>query len=317
MIAVLGLLAFALLLNTIGTRWVVGAAWARRCPAAALTVWHGLAVGTAVSAAAALLLLAHDISEHALIWALAADEAAFHSLYAYDLALPLWWNVAAVPVAAALVWAAAVLMRHLLEIRRTRMSHDRLLQMGQARNLAPDVQVLSHSTPAIYCLARSRSGPVVVTSAALDALSPASLNAAISHERAHLALRHHRSVGLSKVVGSTLGPIGLLRDYPPQVRLLCELAADAAASREVGPRVVAAAILDIATARFDQTALPAATLSADGSDVEVRVRELLHASQGRAGARSRWLARVAATVAIGFPLVAAVGPALTLAGTAG
>ncbi len=66
---------------------------------------------------------------------------------------------------------------------------------GRALPGTPAV-VLDDPRPAAYCVPGRPAG-IVLTSAALAVLDPAQLDAVLSHERAHLASRHHWLVTLT------------------------------------------------------------------------------------------------------------------------
>ncbi len=96
--------------------------------------------------------------------------------------------------------------RELMAAAAARRTHRDLLRLTSRpcdpdRAGAADPVVVQHATLAAYCLP-GRGGRIVLTSAALAALSPDELAAVLAHERAHLSGRHHLALaaaaGLSR-----------------------------------------------------------------------------------------------------------------------
>jgi Zn-dependent protease with chaperone function len=107
--------------------------------------------------------------------------------------------------------------------------------------------LVEHSQPAAYCVA-GRQPTVILTTAAVQALDPGQLDAVLAHERAHLAGRHHRLLALARIGRQVLPFLPLMRDAEPQVARLVELHADDAATRAHDPRLLATALVVLATA---------------------------------------------------------------------
>ena len=89
--------------------------------------------------------------------------------------------------------------------------------------------LLEHPQPAAYCVA-CRQPTVVLTTGALQALSPDQLEAVLAHERAHLTGHHHRLLALARIGRQILPFLPLMSDADVQVARLIELHADDAAT---------------------------------------------------------------------------------------
>jgi Zn-dependent protease with chaperone function len=295
--------------------------WADRFPETALRIWHVCAAGLFASLTAVLVLTAHDLWEHGMVWVFNADKHRVHDAYGGA------WQATGITESALLLLLvgagalSALTLRRSLRLRRERGRH-RLTADTQSTTSAgeiradPSVRVLAHRTPAAFCIPGSRGDSrIVVTSAALETLSDDELAATVEHERAHLRLRHHRSILVADVVTAALGWTGPMGEYSGQVRRLAEMAADDQAARRHGRRTVARALLELSAvsgADAGATGLPAMT----GGDSAVRIRRLINTSPRPA---SRWLSALtlAATLAVpALPVAVSMAPAALLADTA-
>ena len=120
----------------------------------------------------------------------------------------------------------ASLVRTAVAIAVNRRRHRALVDMVAFRTDRPaDVSVLAHAQPLAYFLP-GRGGRVVVTQGAVDALSPAELEAVISHERGH----RHGHHGAWLVSLQSLSPfvqfVPLARFAPSVMRMYLEMSAD-------------------------------------------------------------------------------------------
>lgn len=85
--------------------------------------------------------------------------------------------------------------------------------------------VIDHAVPAAYCLP-GRGRRIVLTSAALTALSDDELNAVLAHERAHLSGRHHLVVAFADGLSRAFPNVPLFRRAQEQVGRLVEMLAE-------------------------------------------------------------------------------------------
>lgn len=296
----------------------------RRAPHAWLWVRHATAAGTVLALMTGGLLLAHDVWEHAVTWALHAEKALVHSVYEAPGESPAYRNAAAlllVVLVAALAWVAAkaVLtrrsrMREHWLVTASARGHDIVaLAADRGSDASPGATVVPYAQPAIYCISGRRGrAQIVVTSGALQRLSREQLEAALAHEEAHLRRRHHAMVLAAEVCSRALSWTGALRHHAPSVRMLVEQVADDDAARRHGPVAVASALLAMSTQAPVGSPAPGLPLSGPG-DPGARIRRLLRPRPDpRAG--SGVLAGLSILLA-GLPLLTTVAPAVPLIGS--
>ena len=212
-------------------------------------------------------------------------------------------------------WAVAQVVRR----RHAERRRHRLLLRWAGADL-PDVPaiVLEQSEAAAYAVA-GRQRTVVVTRGIVDLLSGAELSAVLAHEHAHLAARHHRWLTAAALVAQALPMVPLLREAPARVGRLLEMEADELAAAHHEPRVIASALVAVATRpRLQREGPPRAAptvgdgplragLSAGGSEALARVQRLLH-PPARLPAIRRALARTGIAALTMAPLLLAAAP---------
>ncbi|WP_030611338.1 M56 family metallopeptidase [Streptomyces sclerotialus] len=316
MLVIAALFAYAVLLGGPVARLLTHARWVTRFPQAALRSWHACALSLLASVVGFLLLVAHDLWEHAMVWLFRADEPLIHDAYGGS------WLVADIPRAALVVLflgsvtLIGLTLRSLLRLRRERnryrLTADALGEHVRIHD--PDVRVLKHTDPAVFCIPGARDASrIVVTTAAMNMLSDPELAAALEHERAHLKYRHHRAFLVADVLTSAFGWSGLSRGYAQQVRRLAEMAADDQAAQRHGRRAVASALLEMCAVGPTATVsgLPAMT----GTDPAERIRRLVKATPTHAKALAPALSSAVTAVVLALPVALALAPAALLAGT--
>ena len=314
------LAAYAGGLGWVGSWWLARSRWPARAPRAALRLWHALAVGVLGALSWALLLLAHDVVEHAFAWVFRADKSRLHAAYAESTEVPTYWNISIVILVAGVGGLVVMSGRRILEMRRTAERHlllptttTHVLVAGHRHQ----VEVVRSAVPAAYCLAGRRHGRRIrVTTAAMSLLTERELQAVIAHEVAHARRRDHTMLLLADIVSTGLRWTGLLRQYATCVSSLVELDADDAAARLCGARTVAKALFRMSTELSAVADDTAAVRSLTGGDPVVRIQRLL-AKRRASLPRQRALATATAGVLAGAPLLTPAVPAMLLAGTAG
>lgn len=142
--------------------------------------------------------------------------------------------------------------------------------------------VLDAPQPVAYCVP-GRPAAIVVTSGALSVLGPGQLTAVLTHERAHLAGRHHLLITLTRGLAASFPAVPLFSRGAAEVARLTEMCADDAAARHSGRRILIAALLAMGTG----TAVPAAALAATSCAVTARVQRLLEPAPRACHARNR------------------------------
>lgn len=135
-----------------------------------------------------------------------------------------------------------------------------------------EVLVIPDASPTAFCVA-TRPPVVVLTSSALDALTPEQVSAVLAHEEHHLQGHHHRVLGVALILARAFRPLPLMGSAPTALNRLLELRADEVAEERTSRHAVLDALVRLAVGRAEP---PGATvLPATGGDVVVRVRRLL------------------------------------------
>jgi Zn-dependent protease with chaperone function len=163
-----------------------------------------------------------------------------------------------------------------------------------------DAVVVDAPQRAAYCVA-GRPNAIVVTSAALDALTDRHLQAVLAHERAHLAGRHHAVLAFARALAAAIPWLPLFSKGAREIARLLEISADDAAARSHGSQTLLDALLALSAG----TAMPHGAVGAAGIDVLARAEHLA----APLAARNQWtigLLLTATTLLIaGGPLILA------------
>jgi beta-lactamase regulating signal transducer with metallopeptidase domain len=298
------LVAYAACVGLLGPRVLGRARWTARAPLLAIVTY--LAAGWSVVAAVGLAGLTLAVHATALGGGLSQlIGACVHRLRA-TYGTPGGVTVAGL----GLTMAGAVVARtaltattHLRAAGRQALRHAQTARLVGRSEPALGAVLVEHSQPAAYCVA-GRQPTVILTTAAVQALDPSQLDAVLAHERAHLAGRHHRLLALARIGREVLPFLPLMRDAEQQVARLVELHADDAATRARDPRLLATALVVLATA-----AGPAPALAAGATDSVQRIHRLLGPSEPLGRAR-RQLLRAAAAALAAAPVLLALTPAV-------
>jgi len=298
------LVAYAACVGMLGPRVLARARWTARAPLLAIVTY--LAAGWSVVAAVGLAGLTLAVHATALGGGLSQlIGACVHRLRA-TYGTPGGITVAGL----GLTMAGAVVARtaltattHLRAAGRQALQHAQTARLVGRPEPALGAVLVEHSQPAAYCVA-GRQPTVILTTAAVQALDPGQLDAVLAHERAHLAGRHHRLLALGRIGRQVLPFLPLMQDAEQQVARLVELHADDAATRARDPRLLATALVVLATA-----AGPAPALAAGATDSVQRIHRLLGPSEPLGRAR-RQLLRAAAAALAAAPVLLALTPAV-------
>ena len=298
------LVAYAGGLGVVGSRMLGRARWTARAPLLAIVIY--LAAGWSVIAALGLAGLTLAVHATALSGGLShLIGACVHRLQAtygppggatvVGLGLALAGAVAARTALTALTHVRAASLQALRHAQTARL-------VGHAEPTLGAVLV-EHDLPAAYCVA-GRQPTVILTTGAVQALEPGQLDAVLAHERAHLTGRHHRLLAMARIGREVLPFLPLMRDAEEQVARLVELHADDAATRARDPRLLATALVVLATA-----ASPAPALAAGATDSVQRIHRLLGPSEPLGRPRRQLLRATAAALAL-TPVLLALTPAV-------
>ncbi|MFJ9029464.1 M56 family metallopeptidase [Streptomyces sp. NPDC102274] len=249
--------------------------WAHHAPRLAICIWALLGVlfnaGLAMSAFQTLLpyrtshTLSH-LTEECLPWS--AERCRPPALSVLS-SLAVIDYVAVGATATILALPCATFLREAVRARRHRARHAEMLSLLGKRDQGLRATVLEHSTPAVYCLP-GRTPQVIVSTGALRSLTECQLNAALEHERAHIAGRHHLMTLAVQALTAAFQPLPLARRMRHEVPLLLEMAADDRALRRCSREALALALYAMAAGQA-----PTATLAAGGPSAVLRVRRIL------------------------------------------
>jgi len=274
-------------------------AWAARSPRLAMTLWLVLPVSWV---AAILLTILAATAPFQLTWPVPPGRS--RGLLA-GLVVPGGRAIATV----GFLLAAAVVLRtagcvagELHRGWRDRREHAALVAATGNPGHEPDVAIVDHDAPAVYCLPGGRY-QIVISAGARAALTPGQLRAVLAHERAHLRCRHHLILALAAGMARAFPRVPLLGQAKPQLAVLAEMAADDAAARRHCRDDLAAALVVLARAGAHR-----ATLAASGPEAIARLQRILDPERPRTG-----LARLAAVAALIPPVVIACLPLLLAA----
>lgn len=301
------LAAYALLLAAVAPA-VLRRGWTSRAPRLAIAAW--LTTSTAFVLALVLggLVLAVPTPNLAegLAGLLRSCVEAVRAAYATPArALSAGAGLTlAVAVIGRVAWCLA---RALRTVTTRRREHVAILNLVGRDDLTLGATLLDAAAVAIYCLP-GRRRRIVITTAALAALTPDELTAALAHERAHLVGRHHLVLAAADSLAAALPRIPLLAASRVEIARLVEMLADDAASRRHHPRTVAAALVALASATA-----PEETLAAGGPPALARVHRLLTPNAPLGRGRTS-VGALLLTAVLALPLGAAAMPAVTIVG---
>ena len=298
------LLAYAAGLGLLGSRMLGRARWTARAPLLAIVTY--LAAGWSVIAALGLAGLTLAVHATALGGGLShLIGACVHRLQA-TYGTPGGATVAGLGLTlagAVLARTALTAMAHFRAAGRQALLHAQTARLVGKPEPALGAVLVEHDQPAAYCVA-GRQPTVILTTGAVQALDPGQLDAVLAHERAHLTGRHHRLLAMARIGREVLPFLPLMRDAEEQVARLVELHADDAATRARDPRLLATALVVLATA-----ASPASALAAGATDSVQRIHRLLGPGEPLGRARRQLLRASAAALAL-TPVLLALTPAV-------
>jgi Zn-dependent protease with chaperone function len=254
-------------------------------PRLAVAVWFVVLAGVLASwAGAAASLVVHVVRtwnrpDPLAVQACLAEvrsAAGGHSGVAMQVGLA----VTAMVLSGFIITLGARAGRSLVRARAATRRHARSARIVGRRVDGVDGLVVDAVQKIAYCLG-GRCGTVVITSAAVAALHRPQLEAVLTHERAHLAGRHHLLLAVTRALAASLPQVRLFTAAEAEVARLVEMCADDVAARRHSAGTVISAIL--ALAGVDP--IPAVALGASSVGVYARVARL--ADPGTAALRRR------------------------------
>lgn len=306
MIAPTGLAFFALLVNSVGSRWLRRAMWVDRAPALGIAVWQVLTASVLMAVGLAGLALALPLlpGTASLASLLEACTSALQNHYETPGGVGL-------SVAGALLTMGIVgrvlycLTADIRVIRRARVAQRQSLALSARRDEEWDISVVDHPTPAVYCVPGRPAG-VVVTTGARATLDDDQLRAVIAHEHAHLHGRHDLVLALAGTLYRAIPRLACVRIGHSELARLVEMRADDIALRTNDRITLARALVNLA-----QGHTPAGALGASGAAL-VRLQRLTKPPRP-VGWAAHILAAAAATVLLAIPVLLVAEPAAVVA----
>jgi len=201
--------------------------------------------------------------------------------------------------AAAIAASAWRLLRTLVRMRSRTYRHARAVHVVGRRVDGLDAVVIDSAEPAAYCVP-GRPHAVVVTSAALAALSERELAAILAHERAHIRGRHPQIVAVVRGLAATFPKLSLMAQGAQHISRLLEMHADDAAAEQHGR----ASLLGGLLALTGSMPVTSGALGATGVAVLARAERLAAVTDVRPGRTALTAAAIA--FAAGGPLATIV-----------
>ncbi|HAM23493.1 MAG TPA: hypothetical protein DCQ04_14765 [Actinobacteria bacterium] len=269
---VAGLLAYAMVVATVGGWLIRRVAWSAHSPMLGVRTWQVTQASVLLSVAAAgLLMIGTDPIEPAsrsVRTQTATDTSGVTDTVSSTLCLSV-----VVLSSTLLLLVGFGVLRAIRRAQRARDLHIDHLTAVARQNVDLNALVLDHDTAAAYCLAGSRP-TVVLTSAAIALLDDDELRAVIVHEREHMRGRHDVQLAAAAGLRWALPLLPLFRwGHDEQARLF-EMVADDAAAHDVSRQVVATAMVQMA-----ELAAPEPALNVGGHHTIHRVHRLLAPGQ--------------------------------------
>jgi Zn-dependent protease with chaperone function len=265
------LACYTVVAATVLPRLLAKAGWADRAPRLAICMWLAAslsAVGSAVLAGLSAAIPG-DVVGHGL----ARLFEVCKMLLGDDSGIPVataGFRLAVLTSGLITVRVAFSVCRVLFTARRDRRRHADMLNILGRSDGELGAVVLEYGEPLVYCLP-GREAKAVITTAALQALSPEHVAAVLAHERAHLRGRHHLVLALAEGLARAFPGVLLFATARTEVARLVELRADDVAAGRHSRLHLAAALVSLATGK-----VPAFTLGAAGENALTRVRRMLN-----------------------------------------
>ncbi|MFE5934159.1 M56 family metallopeptidase [Streptomyces sp. NPDC056470] len=297
------LLGYAAVVGVAAPRLMVRSAWPHRAPALGAAIWLALMVSFTLATALAASQLATP-TEHLHAGLVGLLHACGLGTGTPVLPNPTTADRLALAMPLAVVTAiVGAFLFHLARAGLTRARHrDRLDKVG-VRSDRLRATVLTHGTPAAYCLPGLRSR-ILVSDAAVRLLTEEQLDAVLEHERAHVVGRHHLLIAAAEAFATVFPWLPLARRAREEMAVLLEMAADDRALRSHSHEVLATAMYEMAAGRA-----PKGAFGAGGSAALLRMKRIL--GPRRAPHPALWgsVASVAVAVPL-LPLLVACPPGI-------
>lgn len=154
-------------------------------------------------------------------------------------------------------------------LARQRRAHTQLLAVPGRVSTTLGVMVVEHGRPAAYVV----SGRIMVTSAVLDMLTDAEVQAVLARERAHAAGRHGALLAVLDWLPTAFPVCALFTVAAAEVARLVELRADEVAAGGHDPVHLARAL--VAVGERTAVAVPRGGVCLNGGDTVERLHRIM------------------------------------------
>lgn len=306
MIAPTGLALFALVVNSVGSRWLRRALWVDRAPALGIAAWQVMTASVLMAASLAGFALALPLlpGTASLASLLEACSSVLQNHYKTPggVGFSVAGAVLTMGIVGRVVYCFAVDIR---AIGRARATQRQSLALSARRDEEWDISVVDHPTPAVYCVPGRPAG-VVVTTGARATLDDDQLRAVIAHEHAHLDGRHDLVLALAGALHRSIPRLACVRIGHSELARLVEMRADDIALRTNDRIMLARALVNLA-----QGHTPAGALGASGAAL-LRLQRLTKPPRP-IGWTAYVLAVSVATVLFAVPMLIVAEPAVVVA----
>ena len=303
-----GLVLYAITAGTLGAAALRRARWPAHAPRLGVIAWQVLSTSILIALLLGGLMLVAPVDglSARLADILHACAMALRAQYATPGGAVLHGTGVAA-VFSLVTWTAYLLVTGLRDAQRASAHHLAGLQLVAHRDANLDALIVDHPAAAAYCLP-GRNRTIVLTSAAVAALSQQELEAVLAHEQAHLQGRHH-------LVAATAAALARAVPFPPGLRWarteqsrLLEMIADDAAAAGGARLLVARALITLGG-----VGVPAAALGAADVSAAARVERLLTPAHHLGRCRRLLIASMLGAVVLA-PFAIASAPAVVAAG---
>lgn len=307
MIAPIALVTYAVVVNSVGSRLLRGAAWTRRAPALAVALWQALTASVILAGTlAGLALVFPSLPASASVASfLRACTAALRQQYETPAgqALAITGGLLFVGVVGRTAYSVITAFRAIRMSRQVQLQH---LAIASSSHPQWPVSVIDHVTAAAYCIP-GREPRLVFTSAALAQLTDEQAAAVVAHERAHLRGRHDLVLALFAGLRDAFPFLASTRMAQAEVARLIEMRADDIALQNTDRFTLASALVGLS-----QAPVPAGAVGATSSAL-ARLHRMATPPKPLQWAAALFVAAVAFALLVA-PLVIVAEPAVAAAG---
>lgn len=294
------LVGYALLISTVGSRLLRRSQWSRRAPHLGIASWLALEASLLLSVALVGISLTVGLSHLSVDLAALVDACVTSLRQQYRTPSTTVGSLAGLALlASGLARLAWVGLRQLQRNRAVRRHRAWTADLLGRTDLVPGAVVVPHEDAVAFCIPGHRRR-IVLTSATLDLLDHAQLQAVLAHERAHLRGRHHLVLGIARTLLTAFPFVPAFRRATDEITVLVEIVADDVARRAHG-----AGSLGRALGALSGRPVGSVALSASSCGVRTRLDRLSRPlTPLRRPARAAWGAIIGLVVALPLSVVA-------------